>query len=185
MQTFLVALSTTALAEIGDKTQFLVLMLAAKYRKPLPILFGILLATLASQTIAGELGNLIGSLLTPNLQRWLTGGALLVMAAWMLRPDSGDDDDKPTRHGRSVLLTTLVAFFVAEFGDKTQITTLVLAAHFHPLWQVILGSSAGLLAINVPVVWLGTRHAHRIPQDWTRRAAALLFMLLGLWTLLR
>ena len=185
MHSFLVALSTTALAEIGDKTQFLVLLLAARYRKPLPILLGVMLAALASQAMAGVLGDLLGTLLTPTLQRWLTGSALLIMALWMLRPESPEHHLASTPQLPSALLATFIAFFLAEMGDKTQISALVLAAHFHPLWQVILGGSIGLIAVNTPIIWLGTRHAHRIPLKWIHRAAALLFALLGVWTLLR
>ncbi len=184
MHTLLVALSTTALAEIGDKTQFLVLLLAARYRKPLPILLGVVLAALVSQAMAGALGSLLGSLLTPTLQRWLTGSALLIMAVWMLRPEHADDHQDLTPSTPSALLATFLAFFLAEMGDKTQISALVLAAHFHPLWQVILGGSIGLVAVNAPVIWLGARQAQHLPLHWIRRAAALLFALLGAWTLL-
>ncbi len=185
MHSFLVALSTTALAEIGDKTQFLVLLLAARYRKPWPVLLGVVLATLVSQTMAGVLGNLLGTLLTPTLQRWLTGSALLIMALWMLRSESPEHQLASTPPIPSALLATFIAFFLAEMGDKTQISAVVLAARFHPLWQVILGGSIGLIAVNTPVIWLGARHARRIPMNWTHRAAALLFALLGVWTLLR
>lgn len=185
MQTFLIATGAVALAEIGDKTQLLSLVLAAKYRKPWPIVLGILVATLANHALAGGLGALVAHWLTPPVLRWIVGLSFLAVAAWTLVPDRIDDDESRPRHGHGVFLTTLACFFLAEMGDKTQVATVVLAAQYQPLWQVVAGTTLGMLLANAPVVWLGARFAARLPLKATRIAAAVLFALLGAWILLR
>lgn len=185
MQTFLVALGAVALAEIGDKTMLLSLVLATKFRKPWPICAGILVASLLSHAIAAELGAWLAHWLTPGVQRWLVGISFLAVAAWALLPEKGDASETPATHGRGVFVIAVVAFFIAELGDRTQIATVVLGAHYHPLWQVIAGSTLGMLVANVPAVWLGARFANRISLRATRYASAVLFAALGLWTLLR
>ena len=185
MQTLLISLSTVALAEIGDKTQLLSLVLAAKFRRPWSIVLGILAATLVNHALAGALGELLGNLLTPSLQRWLVGLSFLGMALWTLKPDRLDAGaDALPGSGRGVFVATAIAFFLAEMGDKTQIATMVLAADFRPLWQVVLGTTLGMLAANAPVVWLGARFAGRLPLRAARLTAATLFAALGLWILL-
>lgn len=186
MHTLWIAFAGVALAELGDKTQLLSLVLAARYRKPWPIVLGILVATLVNHALAALAGEWLGTLLTPNVQRWLVGLSLLAVAAWTLKPDHVDADDVATpMRARGVFVATTLAFFLAEMGDKTQIATLILGADFHPYWQVVAGSTLGMLAVNVPTVWLGARYAQRIPLKLTRTLAAVLFAALGLWVLLR
>lgn len=185
MQAFLVSFGAVTLAEIGDKTQLLSLVLAAKFRRPWPICAGILIASLVSNAIAAEVGAWLAHWMTPEVQRWLIGLSFLAVAAWALLPEKADDAEAATDRGRGVLAATLIAFFLAELGDRTQVATAVLGAHYAPLWQVIAGSTAGMLAANVPVVFLGARFAARLPLRVARLGAALLFALLGLWILLR
>lgn len=184
MQTYLIATAVVALAEIGDKTQLLSLILAAKYRRPWPICLGILIATLINHALAGAAGELLARWLTPQVVHWVVVASLLGMAVWALFPDHAEDDDAERGAGRSVLLATVIAFFLAEMGDRTQVATVVLGARYHPLWQVITGTTTGMLLANVPVVWLGSRFANRLPLRATRIAASLLFLALGVWTLL-
>lgn len=185
LEAFLVSLGAVALAEIGDKTQLLSLVLAAKFRKSWPICLGILVASLLSHAIAAELGAWLALWMTPEVQRWLIGLSFLVVAAWALLPEKKEPVDAPPRRGRGVFVASVIAFFLAELGDRTQIATVVLGAHYQPLWQVIAGSTAGMMLANVPVVLLGTRFAERLPLRATRLAAAALFAALGLWILLR
>lgn len=184
MRAFLIPLASVALAEIGDKTQLLSLVLAAKFRKPWPICAGILVATLVNHAIAAEVGAWLAHWLTPQVQRWLIGLSFLAVAVWALFPDKNDDSAaKGARYG--VFAATVMSFFLAEMGDRTQIATAVLAAQYQPLWAVILGTTVGMLLANVPVVFLGARFADRLPLRATRIAAALLFAALGLWILIR
>lgn len=185
MQAFLVSLGAVALAEIGDKTMLLSLVLATKFKKPWPICAGILVASLLSHALAAELGAWLAHWLTPEVQRWLVGLSFLAVAAWALLPEKEKTGDAPPTHGRGVFVIAVIAFFVAELGDRTQIATVVLGAQYQPLWQVIAGSTIGMLIANVPVVWLGARFANRIPLRTTRLASAALFALLGAWILLR
>jgi Ca2+/H+ antiporter, TMEM165/GDT1 family len=181
--TALVSAGTVALAEIGDKTQLLALLLAARFRKPLPIVAGILLATLLNHALAGWLGALVAHWLTPQVLRWIVVGSFIGIAAWSLKPDKLDQDAPLPAHGAFV--ATALAFFVAEIGDKTQVATVLLAAKYSPLWQVVGGTTIGMLLANVPVVMLGSRFADRLPLRAARIAAALLFLTLGLWAFFR
>ena len=185
MHTLWIAFAGVALAELGDKTQLLSLVLAARYRRPWPIVLGILVATLVNHALAALAGAWLGTLLTPTLQRWLVGISLLAVATWTLKPDHIDADEGSPALARGVFVATTLAFFLAEMGDKTQIATLILGADFHPYWQIVAGSTLGMLVVNVPTVWLGARYAQRIPLKLTRTLAALLFAALGLWVLLR
>lgn len=185
MQALLISLGAVALAEIGDKTQLLSLVLAAKFRKPWQICLGILIASLVSHAIAAELGAWLAHWMTPQVQRWLIGLSFLGVAVWALLPEKNEDVETVTRGNQGVVVATAIAFFIAELGDRTQIATAVLGAHYQPLWQVIAGSTAGMLIANVPVVLLGARFARRLPLRATRIGAAVLFILLGLWILLR
>jgi putative Ca2+/H+ antiporter (TMEM165/GDT1 family) len=185
MQTFLISTFTVALAEIGDKTQLLALILAAKYRRPWLICLGILLATLANHALAGAFGAWIAGWLNPHTLRWIVALSFLAVAAWTLIPDRADEDEAARSAGHSVLLATMISFFLAEIGDKTQIATAVIAAEYHPLWQVIAGTTSGMLLADVPAVWLGARFAQRLPLKAARIGAALLFAGLALWILLK
>ncbi|HXS72414.1 MAG TPA: TMEM165/GDT1 family protein [Rhodanobacteraceae bacterium] len=184
MQTFLISLGAVALAEIGDKTQLLSLVLAAKYRKPLPICLGVLVATLINHAMAAELGAWLAHWLTPEILRWLIAASFFGVAVWALFPDKVDEGAVKTGN-RGVFIATVFAFFLAEMGDRTQIATAILAAHYHPLWQVIAGTTAGMLIANVPVVFLGARFAAKLPLRAARICASLLFAALGVWILLR
>ncbi|HEY0178116.1 MAG TPA: TMEM165/GDT1 family protein [Dokdonella sp.] len=185
MQTLFVAAAAVAVAEIGDKTQLLSLILAAKYRRPWPICLGIAVSTLLNHAIAGEVGVLVARWLTPELQKWLVALGFFSVALWTLKPDRVDAAEAERGAGHGVFVATAVAFFVAEIGDKTQIATIVLAAEYRPLWQVVAGTTLGMLAANVPVVWLGSRFANRLPLKGARIGAAVLFAALGAWILLR
>ena len=184
MQTFLISTLTVALAELGDKTQLLALILAAKYRKPWTICLGILLATIVNHALAGGFGALIAHALSPQTLRMLVAVSFLAIAAWTLVPDRADEGEAGRGSGHGVLLATIIAFFLAEIGDKTQIATAVIAAEYHPLWQVVAGTTSGMLIADIPAVWLGARFAQRLPLRATRIVAALLFAALGLWILL-
>jgi putative Ca2+/H+ antiporter (TMEM165/GDT1 family) len=183
MEAFLVSTGIVALAEIGDKTQLLAFILAAKFRKPLPIVLGILVATLVNHGFAGALGSFITSLIAPGALRWILGVSFLAMAAWILVPDKFDEEDaKLARFG--VFGTTLIAFFLAEMGDKTQIATVALAAQYDSLIAVVAGTTLGMMIANVPAVILGDRIANRLPVKLVHRIAAAIFAVLGVATLL-
>ncbi len=182
VEAFLVSTGLVALAEIGDKTQLLAFILAARFRKPVPIVLGILVATLLNHAAAGALGQWITTLLPADILRWILGIGFLAMAAWILVPDEFDDEDaKLTQHG--VFLTTLIAFFIAETGDKTQIATVALAAQYQALALVVAGTTLGMMLANVPAVLLGDRIANRIPVRLVHGIAAVIFAVLGVATL--
>ena len=184
MQTLLISTAAVAIAEIGDKTQLLSLILAAKYRRPWPICIGIFAATIVNHALAGSMGAVVAHWFSPQALRWIVAASFLIVAAWTLVPDKADDEGATRGAGHGVLVATLIAFFLAEMGDKTQVATVVLAAQYSPLWQVVAGSTIGMLFANVPVVWLGARFAARLPLKAARIGAALLFATLALWILL-
>ncbi len=181
MHAFLVSLIAVAIAEIGDKTQLLSLTLAAKYRRPWPIVLGILLATLANHAMAGGVGALLAQWISPRALQWAVVASFIGMAGWALIPDKADPEDANKGGGHGLMVATIITFFLAEMGDKTQLATVALAAQYHPLWQVVAGTTLGMMVANVPVVLLGARFAHRIPLRTARITAALLFLALGLW----
>lgn len=182
MEALLVSTGIVALAEIGDKTQLLAFILAAKFRRPLPIVLGILIATLVNHGFAGAVGSWITSLLGPETLRWVLGISFLAMAGWTLIPDEFDEDDaKLARFG--VFGTTLVAFFLAEMGDKTQVATVALAAQYQSLGLVVTGTTLGMMIANVPAVIMGDRIAHKLPVRRVHQVAAAIFLVLGLATL--
>ena len=183
MEAFLVSTGIVAHAEIGDKTQLLAFILAAKFRKPVPIVLGILVATLANHGFAGALGAWITSLVEPQTMRWILGISFIAMAAWTLVPDEFDEDDaKLAQYG--VFVTTVIAFFLAEMGDKTQIATIALAAQYQSLFMVVAGTTLGMMIANVPAVLLGDRIANRMPTKLVHAIAAGIFALLGVATLM-
>jgi putative Ca2+/H+ antiporter (TMEM165/GDT1 family) len=185
MEAFLVSTGIVALGEMGDKTQLLALLLAARFRRPWPIVWGILVATLANHAAAGAVGGWVAALMGPVALRWVIGLSFLGMAVWMLIPDKIDADEvarTPTRFG--VFGTTVVAFFIAEMGDKTQIATVALAARFPDLWAVVAGTTLGMMLANVPAVFLGERVARAVPMALVHGISALIFAVLGVLTLL-
>jgi putative Ca2+/H+ antiporter (TMEM165/GDT1 family) len=182
---FFISTSLVALAEMGDKTQLLALLLALRFRRPWPIVAGILVATVVNHALAGALGAWVTSVLGPVWLRWILGLSFLAMAAWMLIPDRLDADEdsgQPPRWG--VFGTTVVAFFLAEMGDKTQIATVMLAAQYSAWFWVVVGTTLGMLLANAPVVWLGERMRRRIPIRLVHGVSALVFAGLGLAVLL-
>lgn len=179
MHIFLIAFSTIAIAEIGDRTQLLSLVLSTQFRKPLPIIAGIFLATLANHALAGFIGIWLGRYLTPPILNASVGASMLAMAAWTLVPDKLDGEAKAANRG--AFIATLVAFFVAEIGDKTQIATMALAAGYSNLSAIVAGTTAGMLVANVPVVLLGNAFASRLPMKTIHFAAAGLFAVLGIY----
>ena len=179
MDAFISSTALVALAEIGDKTQLLALLLAARYRRPWPIIGGILLATLLNHALAAWLGALAASWLTPEVLRWVVAASFIGIALWTLKPDKLEDDE--TLPARGAFVATTVAFFIAEIGDKTQVATVLLATRYEPLWQVVIGTTLGMLLANVPVVLLGSRFARRLPLRAARIAAAVLFLGLAAW----
>ena len=184
LQTLLISIVTVALGEIGDKTQLLALILAAKYRKPWPICLGILAATLVNHALAGAFGAVIAAWLSPQTLRWIVASSFVAIALWTLKPDKADESEAEHGSGHGVFFATLVSFFLAEMGDKTQIATAVLAAEYHPLWQVVSGTTLGMLIADVPVVLLGARFAQRLPLRAARVGTALLFLALAAWIVL-
>ena len=185
MEAFLVSIATVAVAETGDRTQLLALVLAARYRRPWPILGGILVATLANHVIAGALGAWFGKLLDRTVLDYIVGIALLGMALWALKPDRLDQERPDARHPRSAFIATACTFFLAEIGDKTQLATVALAAAYSNLVAVVIGTTCGMLLADGPVVFLGKVFADRLPLKALHRAAAVLFAVLGVLFILR
>jgi len=182
LEAFLVSTGVVALAEIGDKTQLLALLLAAKFRKPIPIVLGILAATLVNHTIAGAVGAWLASLIGPVGLRWVLGVSFIGMALWTLVPDKYEEQNvAPPRFG--VFITTLLAFFLVEMGDKTQIATAALAAKYQSLQSVVAGTTLGMMIADVPAVWLGELAATKLPLKLVRSVAAAIFGVLGVLVL--
>ena len=179
-EAFLVSTGAVALAEIGDKTQLLSLVLAARYRKPWPIVLGVLAATLANHAGASAIGTWLSSVITPSVMRWGLALSFVAMGLWVLIPDKlGPDDARPARTKLGIFGTTVVTFFLAEMGDKTQIATVALAARFDDFLGVVAGTTAGMMLANVPAIFLGERFAHRLPTTAVHAVAAMLFAVLG------
>jgi putative Ca2+/H+ antiporter (TMEM165/GDT1 family) len=183
LEAFLISAGIVALAEIGDKTQLLAFILAAKFRKPAPIILGIFLATIVNHAFAGAIGAWLTSRLAPEAMRWILGVSFIAMAWWTLIPDKFEEKDaKLAKFG--VLGVTLIAFFLAEMGDKTQIATVALSARFQAYYAVVIGTTCGMMIANVPAVLLGDRAAGRIPARVVHAVAAAIFGILGVATLL-
>ena len=183
MEAFLISTGIVALAEMGDKTQLLSLLLAAKFRKPWPSVWGILIATLLNHAFAGAVGTWVQQMLGAETLRWILGASFLAMAAWMLIPDKLDDTHTGSQRF-GVFGTTLIAFFLAEMGDKTQIATVALAARFDAFVPVVAGTTLGMMIANVPAVFLGERITRVVPIPVVHRVAALIFAVLGVMALL-
>ena len=184
MESFIVSTGIVALAEIGDKTQLLSLVLAARFRKPWPIVFGILVATLANHGLAGALGSWVTTLLGPDVLRWVLSASFIAMALWMLIPDKLDPSEGDAAPRFGVFLTTVVVFFLAEMGDKTQIATVMLAAQYNAWATVVAGTTLGMMLANAPVVWLGDAITRRVPLRLVHIVSAVIFMVLGCVALL-
>lgn len=183
MEAFLISTGVVALAEIGDKTQLLAFLLAARFKKPLPIILGILIATIANHALAGILGTWLTQLMAPEALRWLLGISFILMAAWVMVPDQLDEEEAKPVNGLGVFGTTLLVFFLAEMGDKTQIATVALAAQYQAFLMVVLGTTLGMMIANVPAVLIGKNMAKRIPVKLVHAIAALIFVVLGVATL--
>jgi len=170
-----------ALAEIGDKTQLLALFLAARFRRPWPIIWGMVVATLANHLVAGAVGNWVAGLLSPAVLSWILAASFIAVALWTLIPDKLDDDESSNLKRYGPFLTTLIAFFLAEMGDKTQVATVMLAAQYPHFMMVVIGTTLGMLIANVPVVLAGNFAADRLPLTLIRRLAAAAFAALALY----
>jgi Ca2+/H+ antiporter, TMEM165/GDT1 family len=182
MEVLFVSTAVVGLAEIGDKTQILSLILAARFQRPVPIILAILFATIANHAAAGLAGTFIGSLLSGPWMRWVLGVSFLSVAVWALFPDRYEGADKEISRG-GAFLTTLCAFFLAEIGDKTQIATIGLAARFEAFYPVVIGTTLGMMLANIPAVLIGDRIADRLPVKAIRITAAVVFAVLGVLTL--
>ena len=184
MEALLVSTGVVALAEIGDKTQLLAFILAARFKKPLPIIAGILAATLINHGLAGALGAWITAAISPEVLRWVLGASFIAMAAWTLIPDKIEDEETQIASKLGVFGATFVTFFLAEMGDKTQIATIAMAAHYASPWLVVVGTTLGMLIADVPAVLVGDKIAHKIPMQLVHSIAAGVFAVLGIATLL-
>lgn len=183
MEAFLISAGVVALAEIGDKTQLLALVLAARYRQPAPIILGILVATLANHALAGAVGGWLAAAVGPVAMRWILGVSFIAMAIWTLIPDKYEEQQaRPPRYG--VFATTLIAFFLLEMGDKTQIATVALAARYASIVAVVAGTTVGMMLANVPAVLLGEVAARKLPLRLVHGIAAAVFLVMGVVVLL-
>ncbi len=179
MEAFLVSTGIVALAEMGDKTQLLTLLLATRFRRPWPIVAGIFVSTIVNHALAGAVGAWITAFLGPQVLRWVLGGSFIAMAIWMLIPDKLDEDEADSAPKYGVFLTTVAAFFLAEMGDKTQVATVMLAARFNAWASVVAGTTLGMMLANVPVVFLGDRIVRKVPIRLVHTIGAIVFVVLG------
>jgi putative Ca2+/H+ antiporter (TMEM165/GDT1 family) len=183
MESLLVSTGVVALAEIGDKTQLLAFILAARFKKPVPIILGILVATLINHGLAGALGAWITSTVTPEILRWVLGISFIGMAIWTMIPDKIEEEETKVAQKFGVFGATLITFFLAEMGDKTQIATVAMAAHYAAPLLVVIGTTLGMLIADVPAVFLGDKLANKIPMKLVHSIAAAIFAILGIATL--
>ena len=185
MDSLLISTGVVALAEIGDKTQLLAFLLAARFKKPLPIIFGILVATIFNHALAGALGAWITTVTSPELLRWILGGSFIAMAIWTLIPDEIEEEETQIAKQFGVFGATLITFFLAEMGDKTQVATVAMAAHFNNALFVVAGTTLGMLIADIPAVFIGNKFASKIPMRLVHSIAAAIFAILGLLTLFK
>jgi Ca2+/H+ antiporter, TMEM165/GDT1 family len=185
MEALYISTGVVALAEMGDKTQLLAFILAARFKKPVPIILGILLATLANHGLAGALGAWITSVISPDTMRWVLGLSFIAMAIWTLIPDKIEEEETQVAKRLGVFGATLVTFFLAEMGDKTQIATVALAAHYGAPLLVVIGTTLGMLIADVPAVFVGNKFAEKIPMKLVHSIAAAIFAIMGVLTLLK
>ena len=184
MESFWVSTGVVALAEMGDKTQLLAFLLAARFKRPVPIIAGIFLATIVNHGLAGALGVWITTTLSPQIMRWVRGISFLAMAAWTLIPDKIEDEKSSMTTRFGVFGATLVTFFLAEMGDKTQVATVAMAAHYQDAWKVVAGTTLGMMIDDVPAVFVGDKLSAKLSLKWLHAAAALVFAALGVATLM-
>ena len=184
MESLLVSTGVVALAEIGDKTQLLAFLLAARFKKPVPIILGILVATILNHGLAGAIGAWITHAISPEILRWVLGASFIGMAIWTLIPDEIEDDEAQVAKRFGVFGATLITFFLAEMGDKTQIATVAMAAHYPDPVLVVIGTTLGMLIADVPAVFVGDKLANKIPMRLVHSIAAMVFAALGIATLL-
>lgn len=184
MESLFVSTGVVALAEIGDKTQLLAFILAARFKKPLPIILGILVATMVNHGLAGALGAWITSAVTPEVLRWVLGLSFIGMAVWTMIPDKIEEEETQVAQRFGVFGATLITFFLAEMGDKTQIATVAMAAHYASPLMVVIGTTLGMLIADVPAVFVGDKLANKIPMKLVHSVAAAIFAILGIATLL-
>ncbi|HXJ07954.1 MAG TPA: TMEM165/GDT1 family protein [Burkholderiales bacterium] len=184
MESLLVSTGVVALAEMGDKTQLLAFLLAARFRKPIPIIAGILAATALNHAMAGALGAWITSVVSPQVLRWVLGVSFIAMAVWTLIPDEIEKDEARVAQRFGIFGATAVTFFIAEMGDKTQLATVALAAHYGTPLLVVIGTTLGMLIADVPAVFIGERFAARVPMRLVHSIAAAIFAVLGIATVL-
>ena len=184
MEAFLLSTGIVALAEMGDKTQLLSLVLAARFKRPWPIVWGILAATVLNHALAGAVGAWVMAAVGPDIMRWVLGVSFIAMAGWMLIPDKLDEDEASAKPGWGVFFATTWAFFLAEMGDKTQIATVALGAQYEPLIAVVAGTTLGMMLANAPVVYFGQAIVQRVPIKAVHAVAAGIFLVLGVSVLL-
>lgn len=182
---FFASTGVVALAEMGDKTQLLAFILAARFKKPWPIILGIFVATLLNHALAGALGAWITSLVNPDVMRWILGLLFIAMAIWMMIPDKVDEDDVHIANRFGIFGATVIAFFIAEMGDKTQIATIAMAANYTSTYLIVAGTTLGMMIANVPAVILGNIFSGKIPLKLVHSIAAFIFVIMGLLTLLK
>ena len=185
MESLFISTGVVALAEIGDKTQLLAFILAARFKRPVPIILGILCATLVNHGLAGALGAWITSVVSPEVMRWALGLSFIGMAVWTLIPDKIEEEETEVAKRLGVFGATLITFFLAEMGDKTQLATVALAAHYGTPLMVVIGTTLGMLIADVPAVFVGNRFAEKIPMKLVHSIAAGIFALMGALTLLK
>jgi len=185
LHSILVSTGIVTLAEMGDKTQLLAFLLAAKYKKPVPIILGILFATILNHGLAGVLGLWITQILSPEILRWVLGLSFIAMALWTLVPDKIEDEEASFGVKSGVFITTLVTFFLAEMGDKTQVATIAMAAHYPSPIMVVIGTTLGMMIADVPAVFLGNSFAKKLPLKLIHAIAAAIFFVMGVFVLLK
>ena len=185
MEALYISTGVVTLAEMGDKTQLLAFILAARFKKPVPIILGILCATLVNHGLAGALGAWITSVISPDTMRWVLGLSFIAMAVWTLIPDKIEEEETQVAQKLGVFGATLVTFFLAEMGDKTQIATIALAAHYGAPLMVVIGTTLGMLIADVPAVFVGNKFAEKIPMKLVHTIAAGIFAVMGLLTLFK
>lgn len=185
MEAFLVSTGLVALAEIGDKTQLLAFILAARFKKPVPIILGILCATIVNHGLAGALGAWITTMVSPETMRWILGISFIGMAIWTMIPDKIEEEETQVAKKWGVFGATLITFFLAEMGDKTQVATVALAAHYAAPLMVVIGTTLGMLIADVPAVFVANKFAEKIPMKLVHSIAASIFLVMGLLTLFK